>query len=622
MRQSSAAASERSPLLRFLFIHEIDDYPGTVPRTGYLAVAIVATVVLYYTYYTQTGVTPNILRYYHMPFADYVWIVIISNLIGAFASLPASRTDRLGRANVIIYGLLVVGLLVWLGVPATHTTLQFGAVISAIGLVEGAILVATPAMVRDYSPQLGRASAMGFWTVGPVAGSLITSIVANHTLGHFVDWQSQFDISGLTAIGAFVVCLLCMKDLSPRIRDQIMVTSRDRALVEARAQGISDADIAAATERPWRQIVKWDLVLSALGISLFLLVYFVAAAFFTVYFSVTFQNPDGVNFSTAQVNGLNTWFWGADIVALIVVGILSDRLKVRKPLMVIGAVGAIATLVVFLGYATDPHTGYYTLAVATSVLALFLSLAYAPWMAGYTETIESKNPALVATGLALWGWILRLVVGVSFIFLPVVINSVSPVVNNDAVAATVCYTSAGVTRCVPAQVAASRHVRGETIETFVATHGRSVTFAQQHAALLAALNQHAAVVSALAAHPTLANVAAAEKALGPTDFGELVKYSTQLRALVLPYHAQLAYLASHANQLEALRAATARSPRQWQHWFWIDLAGIVAFIPTIWLTKGRWDPRRARRDEEEHERVVALELARLAPAAEPSPVAT
>jgi len=30
-----------------------------------------------------------------------------------------------------------------------------------------------------------------------------------------------------------------------------------------------------------------------------------------------------VNFSTAQVNGLNTWFWGADIIALIVVG---DRL--------------------------------------------------------------------------------------------------------------------------------------------------------------------------------------------------------------------------------------------------------------------------------------------------------
>ena len=63
----------------------------------------------------------------------------------------------------------------------------FAIVISAVGLVEGAILVATPAMVRDFSPQLGRASAMGFWTVGPVAGSLITSIVATQTLSHFMD---------------------------------------------------------------------------------------------------------------------------------------------------------------------------------------------------------------------------------------------------------------------------------------------------------------------------------------------------------------------------------------------------------------------------------------------------
>ena len=51
-------------------------------------------------------------------------------------------------------------------------------------------------------------------------------------------------------------------------------------------------------------------------------------------------------------------------------------------------------------------------------------------MAGYTETVEAKNPALVGTGLALWGWILRLVVGISFIFLPLVITSVNPVVDN------------------------------------------------------------------------------------------------------------------------------------------------------------------------------------------------
>ena len=37
-------------------------------------------------------------------------IVVVSNLIGAFASLPASKTDRLGRANVVIYGLGLIWL--------------------------------------------------------------------------------------------------------------------------------------------------------------------------------------------------------------------------------------------------------------------------------------------------------------------------------------------------------------------------------------------------------------------------------------------------------------------------------------------------------------------------------
>ena len=47
--------------------------------------------------YTQTGVTPNILVSYHMSFSFYVWIVVISNAIGAFASLPAVQ-DRPARA--------------------------------------------------------------------------------------------------------------------------------------------------------------------------------------------------------------------------------------------------------------------------------------------------------------------------------------------------------------------------------------------------------------------------------------------------------------------------------------------------------------------------------------------
>ena len=587
-------AKRHGVLFRFFFVHEVEEYPSAGKRTGYLALAVIATIVLYYTYYTQTGVTPNILRSFHMSFGFYVGIVIVSNLIGAFASLPASQTDRLGRSNVVIYGLLIVGLLVTVGVPNVSGEWGFAVVISAIGLVEGAILVATPALVRDFSPQLGRASAMGFWTVGPVAGSLVVSIVANHTLQHFGDWQSQFIISGLSAIGAFLLSLFFLKDLSPRLRDQLMVSVRDQTLVEARARGVTEEELTEATQRPWRQILKWDLVGSAFGVSIFLLVYYAASGFFTIYFSTTFKNANGSYFSVAQANGLNTWFWAADAIGLVIFGALSDRLRVRKPFMLLGTLVSGALLVVFLAQAGNIHTGYYTLVLIEIFLAAGIAMAYGPWMAGYTETVEAKNPALVGTGLALWGWILRLVVGISFIFLPMVISSVSPVVNNQPYA-------------TPA------------IQQFLVAHSASVTFATEHTALLDTLNQpaNAAVVAPLTAAslkgqlPSGPEIAAAQKQLGPKVFSELLTYQKQLLTLVVPYQKQLNYLAANEGHLTALQGAVNRSPHQWQHWFWVCIGGMVLFIPTIFMTKGRWRPRRAREDAERHAREVQEELARL-----------
>ena len=63
-------------------------------------------------------------------------------------------------------------------------------------------------------------------------------------------------------------------------------------------------------------------------------------------------------------------------------------------------------------------------------------MAYAPWMASYTETVEARNPALIATGLAIWGWIIRVVVFIAFLIIPTVINSVTPLVNYGSTVAT------------------------------------------------------------------------------------------------------------------------------------------------------------------------------------------
>ncbi len=186
-------------------------------------------------------------------------------------------------------------------------------------------------------------------------------------------------------------------------------------------------------------------------------------------------------------------------------------------------------------------------------------------------------------------------VGISFIFLPVVINSVNPVVDNQPLAITT----------IPGT--------NTNVQLFLVQHPKSVAFAQAHATLLGILNepQNAPIVAALGASPTAANITRAENALGSKVFGQLVLYQTQLKTLVLPYATELNYLAAHQAQLTALQNGVNASPKQWQHWFWVSIGGMVLFIPSIFLIKGRWSPGRAKRDKIEHDQRVAAELKQL-----------
>jgi MFS family permease len=386
----------------------------------YLVVAVLATVVLYYELYVGGGVAPLILAHFKMSFTYYVNMLVVANLVGAFASLAAGLADRWGRANLVTYGLLITGVLMFV-IPAAPNAFVFAVLTVVVGIVEGIILVATPALVRDFSPQLGRASAMGFWTLGPVAGSLLVSAVANATLPHLRTWQSQFYIVGVIGLVMFVVALFGLRELSPGLRDQVMVSVRDRAIIEERAKRL-DIDLA----HPWRQMLRTDIVLPALGISIFLLIYYTAVAFFTIYLTTIFA------FTTSEANGLNAWYWAIDGVALVVAGIASDRLRVRKPFMVGGTVLAVVMTIVFLTRATHHDTSYGTLVTIISLLAAGLAIAYAPWMAAFTETVERRNPALTATGLAVWGWMLRMVVTASLFFVPFVVSSMNTLVEAPA----------------------------------------------------------------------------------------------------------------------------------------------------------------------------------------------
>jgi hypothetical protein len=192
-------------------------------------------------------------------------------------------------------------------------------------------------------------------------------------------------------------------------------------------------------------------------------------------------------------------------------------------------------------------------------------------MASFTETVEKRNPALTATGLAVWGWIIRAVIALSILILPSVVGSMTPLV----------------------------------------TYGSSVaTLSARYAPELATLKAiDSRTLAALTASPS--NTAAATTAVGEIAKAFSVgpaAATARLTALATVPRADLAFLSAHGTQVAT---AAAAAPGQWKNWWWVCVGGEVVFLPLILLMAGRWNPRRAREDAEEHERNVQQELAAL-----------
>lgn len=602
------AQPAETTLRRRWWSRELTHYPDARVRYVSLTMVVLATVVLYYQLYLSGGVAVQIMGSYGITFRWFVTMNVVSLASAAVAAHFGGLTDRFGRANVITTGLVVVGLLSTVAVPLCHGRWSFAVVFGAINAVEGLILVATPAVMRDFSPQLGRASAMGFWTMGPVLGSLVVhSVVGSSTAG----WQHQYVVAGIAGLVIAALSLVFLKELSPALRDQVMVAEKDRALVEARIQGI---DVEVARGSAARQMFKPDVILASVAISIFLLFYISMVAFGPTYFEVVF------GYTPSRANSVLVWGWVFNVGGLVLCGWLSDKLLVRKPLMLLGAVITLVMIIAFTTRATHPHTSYATFAAILAGLFFFAGMAYVAWMAAFTETVERRNPALTATGLAVWGLSIR-VIFAAFIFVaPTLVNTVNAIVDHGAA---VQQIAAG--RSPDLDAARNRVVAAVAKDPTIVARVKTLAATYGDQLRTAAVIDHA-TQQTLAANPT--DPAARAKAVGEIATGlqlEPSQAAARLVALATVPKADLAFLHAYGTSLRdktvvaklqylqkygpEVRTAAADGPRQWRSYFWITAVGALAFIPTIWFMAGFWIPRRAREALREHDAVVAAELA-------------
>ncbi len=206
-----------------------------------------------------------------------------------------------------------------------------------------------------------------------------------------------------------------------------------------------------------------------------------------------------------------------------------------------------------------------------SLLSVGLGLAFSTWLAAYTETVEDRNPALTATGLAVWGWLLRIVVAGSLFILPYVVTSMTALVEH-----------------------------GTQVASIVGQHPSEVATLQAiDPATLAALNSNPA------------DTAAVSKAVGEIARAQSVPPGVALQKLLalsqVP-RADLTYLSAYG---ATVQRATTVAPQEWQRWWWACFGAELAFVPTVFLLRGRWSPKRAREDADHHEQIIKDELAKL-----------
>ena len=704
-----ASVPQSQTFRRTLWSRQLSSYPDTGPRSFYLGITVVATIILYYEFYLQGAVATKIItdEKLHMSFTFFVVISIIANGIGAFSSLVAGLADRWGRANLVTYGLFITGALYAFALPHAPSKVWYTIIYAFVGFVEGIMLVATPALIRDFSPQVGRGFAMGFWTLGPVLGSLVVTEVSSNTLTSHPNWRFQFYVCGAVGLAVAVIAFIGLRELSPRLRDQLMVSMRDRALIEARAAGLKVEDLSKGL---WKQMLKLDIIGPAVGISLFLLLYYIAAGFAVVYFATVY------GYSESKANALANWYWITNAIALIVTGVLSDYFRVRKPFMILGTIISMVGVALFAVAATDPSTTYYHLAVLFIIIAGGGGMTYCAWMAAFTETVEKHNPAATATGLAVWGWTIRIVVTVALLVLTFVVSSTSTLVDTQSkyptqvavLQALDSKTSAalsanpsnpqalsvGLGEVAKQQATLQKRTDGDAqaaaVSAAVLKNQKPLallqsldpvtsaalsknktdpahlpTALQEVAKFQGASDAKAAAVKAAQRIPdalttgatidpttsaaltagqlTAANIAKAQSEIAtglkitPTaalakllslnvpatkaDLAIVNPYATALTAANAAVPAtDLALIQKYGNvltnakagippaQLAKLQKAGNDTPKQWQHWWWVCFAAQIVFLPFVFLLTGRWSARRARKDEEDHEEMIAREM--------------
>ncbi|NRQ39601.1 MFS transporter [Nonomuraea sp. NN258] len=384
------------------YVRELNVYPVGRRRIWLLSIAVLASLVANFET-TLSTILPLLIVDLDMTYEVYGVIAAASVLVGGLsAGFGGILSDRWGRVAILVPTLTVTAGCNFLLATVDSVSGLF-AVRCLMLFIEGAGITITASLVRDFSPRVGRAQAFAFWTWGPVGATFLASFLAWQTLPLFDNaWQSQAILMGIVSLTLCAIIIWQIAEPSAALRAQVLDAERAVTAEEKIDPG--------RLRELFRHPHLWAHVLGNTG---WQVLYWT----FTIYGTAILTGP--FKMDTAAANGVVTLGVVLNALAVIAVGRVSDRLRLRKPFTAAGTVLTVVTLAYYIsligGGASATHV-----TIVYALLFLFMGVAYVPWMANFSENAEDVDARLQGAALGIWGMVVRVMIVVLLPVAPLV----------------------------------------------------------------------------------------------------------------------------------------------------------------------------------------------------------
>ncbi|WP_165977462.1 MFS transporter [Nonomuraea diastatica] len=387
------------------YVRELSVYPVGRRRIFLLAIAVLASLVVNFET-TIATILPLLMDDLGMSLTVYGQIAALSVLVGGIsAGFGGILSDRWGRVKILVPTLTVTAACNFL-LATVDTVAGLFWIRCLMLFIEGAGITITASLVRDFSPRMGRAQAFAFWTWGPVGASFLAALIAGFTLPLFGNaWQSQAIIMGVVSLTMCAIIAWKIAEPSAALRAQV--------LEDEQAVQVGEIIAPGKVRELFRHPHLWAHVLGNTG---WQVLYWTFAIFGQTILSGAF------GMDPAEANRVVALSIVVNALTVVVVGRVSDRLRLRKPFIAVGTVltiGAMAYFIALIG----PGVPAAHVTVVYALILLFMGIAYVPWMAGFSENAEDVESRLQGSALGIWGMVVRVMIVVLLVVSPIVVEA-------------------------------------------------------------------------------------------------------------------------------------------------------------------------------------------------------